>query len=61
MENQKTSNENMIRCRKCHKWYDRTTARRVQAIETIYDEEIDWNFKSTVTRVYCPYCGHWHR
>lgn len=54
-------NENMIRCRKCHKWYDRTTARTVSAEDYGYDKEIDWEFSITVTRVFCPHCGHWHR
>lgn len=58
---QQTRDENMVRCRKCHKWYDRNTAHMAQADRNIYDEEIDWTFREKVTRVYCPYCGHWHR
>ena len=54
-------NPNMIRCRKCHKWYDRTKARTAKASKGIYDEEIDWTFSTTVTRVFCPHCGYWHR
>lgn len=50
-----------MRCRKCHKWYDRTEARRAEADNYIYDEEIDYTFREKVVRVYCPYCGHWHR
>lgn len=52
---------NIIRCRKCHKWYDRTKARTAKASKGIYDEEIDWTFSESFTRVYCPYCGYWHR
>lgn len=26
-----------------------------------YDKEIDWTFSETITRVYCPHCGYWHR
>lgn len=58
---QHTRDENRVRCRKCHKWYDRTEARRAEADNYIYDEEIDYTFREKVVRVYCPYCGHWHR
>lgn len=43
MQNQQ-QNENMIRCRKCHKWYDRTTARTAKAEDYGYDRELDWTF-----------------
>lgn len=52
---------NMIRCRKCHKWYDRTKARTAKASMGTYDKEIDWTFSESVTRVFCPHCGYWHR
>lgn len=52
---------NMIRCRKCHKWYDRTKARAAKASMGTYDKEIDWTFSESVTRVFCPHCGYWHR
>lgn len=54
-------NGNMIRCRKCHKWYDKTTAQSASAEYYGYDKEIDWTFSETITRYYCPHCGYWHR
>lgn len=54
-------NEIMIRCRKCHRWYDRLAARKATAEDIGYDKEIDWTFSETVMRVFCPYCGYWHR
>lgn len=51
----------MVRCRKCHKWFKKSEARSSSRENIGYDKEIDWEFSETVTRVYCPYCGHWHR
>jgi len=61
MMNAPQENPNLIRCRKCHKWYDKTTARQAKASQGIYDEEIDWTFSVSYNRVYCPHCGYWHR
>lgn len=57
--NYNSDNPNMIRCRKCHKWYDRTKVRCAKADWHLHDDDIDYDYTQTFTRYYCPFCGYW--
>lgn len=58
MKNPNPENPNMMCCRKCHKWFDASTAKSIQQDYKIDDEELGYITIRQFTLIRCPHCGN---